>query len=202
VTPVYKLSASSVKGRTNYGSMLAGNPTFVLTDYESIATITPSVGATGVSFTSIPSTYKHLQIRLTYKDTTTSNQTVDLTIQFNNSSTGYAYHFINAQGSGITADGSTSQPYIDFECGGNSATGMTNMVGVGIIDLHDYASTTKNKTVKMFGGMNANATSTTHKLTFYSGLWNNTAAINRIDLNAGYSGMAAGSVFSLYGIKG
>jgi hypothetical protein len=28
VTPVYKLSASSVTGRTNYGSMLAGNPAF------------------------------------------------------------------------------------------------------------------------------------------------------------------------------
>jgi hypothetical protein len=28
VTPVYKLSASSITGRTNYGSMLAGNPAF------------------------------------------------------------------------------------------------------------------------------------------------------------------------------
>jgi hypothetical protein len=196
------MAITSIKRKTKSGEMLVGNSPFIPTDFESIATITPSVSATGVSFTSIPGTYKHLQIRLTYKDTTTSNQTTDLTIQFNNSSTGYAYHFINAQGSGITADGSTSQPYIDFECGGNSAAGMTNIVGVGIIDLHDYASTTKNKTVRMFGGMNANSTSTTHKLTFYSGLWNNTAAINRIDLNAGYSGMATGTTFALYGIKG
>jgi hypothetical protein len=45
VTPVYKLSASSVTGRTNYGSMLAGNPAFELPgDFESIATVT--VGGT------------------------------------------------------------------------------------------------------------------------------------------------------------
>jgi hypothetical protein len=43
VTPVYKLSASSVTGRTNYGSMLAGNPAYVPTDFESIATV--SVGS-------------------------------------------------------------------------------------------------------------------------------------------------------------
>jgi hypothetical protein len=56
VTPVYKLSASSVTGRTNYGSMLAGNPAFELPgDFESIATV--SVGGGGaayVEFTSIP----------------------------------------------------------------------------------------------------------------------------------------------------
>jgi hypothetical protein len=46
VTPVYKLSASSVTGRTNYGSMLAGNPAFEFpgTAFEPIATVT--VGGT------------------------------------------------------------------------------------------------------------------------------------------------------------
>jgi hypothetical protein len=64
VTPVYKLSASSVTGRTNYGSMLAGNPVFVDTDFESIATVTVGGGgAATVEFTSIPGTYQHLQIR-------------------------------------------------------------------------------------------------------------------------------------------
>jgi hypothetical protein len=47
VTPVYKLSASSITGRTNYGSMLAGNPAYELpADFESIATVT--VGSGGV----------------------------------------------------------------------------------------------------------------------------------------------------------
>jgi hypothetical protein len=51
VTPVYKLSASSVTGRTNYGSMLAGNPAFVDTDFESIATVT--VGSGGAAMWSL-----------------------------------------------------------------------------------------------------------------------------------------------------
>jgi hypothetical protein len=57
VTPVYKLSASSVTGRTNYGSMLAGNPAFAIpTDFESIATVTVGGGgAATVTFSSIPS---------------------------------------------------------------------------------------------------------------------------------------------------
>jgi hypothetical protein len=65
VTPVYKLSASSVTGRTNYGSMLAGNPAFELPtgDFESIATVTVGGGGAAMwSFTSIPATYKHLQL--------------------------------------------------------------------------------------------------------------------------------------------
>jgi hypothetical protein len=40
VTPVYKLSASSIKGRTNYGNMLAGNSVFISTitlDYLVVA---------------------------------------------------------------------------------------------------------------------------------------------------------------------
>jgi hypothetical protein len=45
VTPVYKLSASSITGRTNYGSMLAGNPAYdFLPDFESIATVTVGSG--------------------------------------------------------------------------------------------------------------------------------------------------------------
>jgi hypothetical protein len=66
VTPVYKLSASSVTGRTNYGSMLAGNPAFEFpTDFESIATVTVGGGgASSISFTSIPATYKHLQLEI------------------------------------------------------------------------------------------------------------------------------------------
>jgi hypothetical protein len=61
MTPVYKLSASSVTGRTNYGSMLAGNPVFLDTAFESIATV--SVGSGGVSSVTLvlSCTYKHLQ---------------------------------------------------------------------------------------------------------------------------------------------
>ena len=43
------------------------------TSYESIATVTVGAGgSSSISFTSIPSTYKHLQIRAITRDTGTS----------------------------------------------------------------------------------------------------------------------------------
>ena len=69
---VYKLSAAGgiTTPRTNYSSFLAGNAAFVPGAYESIASTT--VGSGGVStitFSSIPDTYKHLQIRYTARVT-------------------------------------------------------------------------------------------------------------------------------------
>lgn len=40
MTPVYKLSASSIKGRTNYGSMLAGNTAYVPKEYLALNYLT------------------------------------------------------------------------------------------------------------------------------------------------------------------
>ena len=45
MTPVYKLSASSITGRTTYGSMLAGNPT-----YFNIADRAVFMGGAGSSY--------------------------------------------------------------------------------------------------------------------------------------------------------
>ena len=62
---VYKLSGTSVKnGRTEYSSFLAGNPKFVPNSFESIATTTVGSNVSEVTFSSIPSTYTHLQFRL------------------------------------------------------------------------------------------------------------------------------------------
>ena len=187
------------------GILDSGGAAASTSSYESIATLTPSSGATSVNFTSIPSTYSHLQIRATYKDTTTSDQTTDITFYFNGGTGSFqkfAYHNLLGNGASATASAASTQTYSDFEFGSSSATGMSNIVGVGIIDIIDYASTTKNKTVRMFGGMNANATTSTHKLTLGSAFWNQTTAISEINIFAGYSAFATGTTFALYGIKG
>jgi hypothetical protein len=108
VTPVYKLSASSVTGRTNYGSMLAGNPAFVPPgDFQSIATVSVgSGGAANVEFTSIPATYTHLQLRWIAKtDRVNTDDVVNMTF---NSDTGanYSWHYI--RGNGVAASSSAA----------------------------------------------------------------------------------------------
>jgi hypothetical protein len=70
-----------------------------------------------------------------------------------------------------------------------------------IIDIHDYASTTKNKTVRSFFGHDRNGAGSVY---LYSGLWMNTGAITSLSLGqANFSGtFDTGTVASLYGIKG
>jgi hypothetical protein len=71
---------------------------------------------------------------------------------------------------------------------------------VAIIDIHDYASTTRNKTVRSFEGSDNNGTG---DVTLVSGLWLNTAAVTSATVSVlGGINYAAGTTISLYGIKG
>ena len=74
--------------------------------------------------------------------------------------------------------------------------------GVSIIDIHDYASTTKAKTVRSIGGFDDNATIGISRMQLSSGLWTQTTAISSLVFTFGGDALNAGSVFSLYGIKG
>jgi hypothetical protein len=191
VTPVYKLSASSVTGRTNYGSMLAGNPVFVDTAFESIATVSVGGGgAADVEFTSIPATYTHLQIRGIARADGNS-----ATIQFN-SDTGsnYAYHGFFGDGSSVAAASGTSQTKSDIMITASGA----NIFSATVLDILDYANTNKYKTTRSLSGTDANGSGF---LAPYSGLWMNTNAITSIKLTPYAGNFAQYSHFALYGIK-
>ena len=65
---VSKFSTNSLKTPLKYSSFLAGNAAVIGTSYESIATTTVgSGGASSITFSSIPATYAHLQIRGIFK---------------------------------------------------------------------------------------------------------------------------------------
>lgn len=173
--------------------------------FESIATATSSGSTSTITFSSIPSTYKHLQIRVLAKTTNTASAaSAYVYAKFNSDSTGanYVWHQLQGNGTTVSATGGTNNGQCYFpNLALTSEATLANMFGVGIIDIHDYASTTKNKTVRSFSGANTNSTSTAIRLSLDSNLWINTAAINRIDLTADNT-FAAGSTFALYGIKG
>lgn len=176
------------------------------TAYESIASITASGGETTLTFSSIPSTYQALQIRGIYRDsrTASSGGQLSLILRFNNDTTdaNYAAHTLQGNGATASASGSTSYPYI----GTGVSTGpssQTTTYGVNIIDIQDYASTTRNKTIRCFSGSNQNSTVDSEQvIKLESMLWQSTSAINEIDINCLYVSFAAGTTFALYGIKG
>jgi hypothetical protein len=184
----------SIKTGVISRSMLVGNPSYVPPSFESIATITPS--ASSVSFTSIPSTYKHLQLRYLARDNAGATLR-DMNLRLNNDTgTNYAFHFLRGSGAAVSVSGAASSSSIQANDILTGAGSTANIYGVGIIDIHDYASTTKNTTVRWFSGNDQNGSG---YVSLSSGLWINTAAVNRIDITQTF---AAGSVFSLYGIKG
>lgn len=151
-------------------------------------------GASTVTFSSIPSTYKHLQIRL-YAGT--DNADANIIARFNSDSgTNYNLHYLYGDGSAAAAGAAANNTSINA---GYVAPNLTNIFGVGIVDILDYADTNKFKTTRTLTGYDRNASG--NLLVFYSGAWRSTSAINSISLIAQGGNFKQYSSVALYGIK-
>lgn len=175
--------------------MLAGNDAYIPSDFESIATVTVSSTVSSVTFSSIPSTYTHLQIRAFLVSGYSANNQFRIN---GDSGTNYTWHQIQGDGSGASAYASnpTSNPPWGLN-NGNSSYPMAS-----IIDILDYANTNKYKTVRTLSGNDGTGT-TASRIGLYSSVWMNTSAITSISFYNDFgSTIAQYSHFALYGIKG
>ena len=157
-----------------------------------------SAGAASVTFSSIPSTYTHLQVRIIDRDTSAFNDSYGMYLKIN-SDTGsnYSTHYLLGTGATALAGGSASQtPIVIAQTAGGGM--LSNTFGVAILDFIDYKNTSKYKTIKSLSGYSTNSTVTNTTLT--SGLWMNTNAITTITLTPGAGNWAQYSSFALYGI--
>lgn len=163
--------------------------------YESIASVTATGGST-VTFSSIPSTYQDLQIRVLVRTTTDA---ADFRLTANGVTSGYASHFLTGTGSvGATEYSAAANIRLDTGAGNNVNSYQHSAI---IIDIHDYASTTRNKTFRMFYGADYNTTG--GEVYIGSGLTTSTSAISSLSFDVlGGKVLANPSFFSLYGIKG
>jgi len=157
-----------------------------------ISTTTLASAASSVTFSSIPADYKHLQIRFT---SLFVNARIDITF---NSDTGsnYSYHLVQGNGSATYAEAGTSTASIRVWPNGNSTVSGTP--NVGIVDVLDYANTSKFKTARILNGYDQNGAGI---ISLNSGLWRNTNAITSIVLALNTGNFAQNSSFTLYGIK-
>lgn len=164
------------------------------TAFESIATVTVGAGGTSaVTFSSIPSTYTHLQVRAFGKDASIYGA---IFMRLNNdTASNYSRRGVYGDGSSVAAFGATSAPYMNVVTTPASSGGF----GAAVIDILDYASTSKNKTIRSLSGYDNNGSGIA---VLYSGCWfNNTTAVSRIDIISD-STIGQYSSFALYGIKG
>ena len=165
-----------------------------------IASVTITSNGVNPVFSSIPQNFQHLQLRCYMRAAgATSYQYVYFRL---NGDTGnnYIYHYLNGNGtSAVAAGGAPSSGYglIGYSA---SNSNTTNVFSTVIIDILDYTSTTKNKTLKSIYGMDINASGSNTGL--WSGLYlpSTIAAITQIDLGPDSYGCLAGSRFDLYGI--
>jgi hypothetical protein len=166
--------------------------------YELISTTTLSSTATSITLSSIPSTYKHLQIRMVAQSTRPSVQD-DNYMEFNGNttSTNYYSHRLAADGSSVYSATNANLLNLGPIAGNSNA----NIFGVKIIDILDYANTSKNTTVRAVSG-NPNTTGGAERIGLYSGVFNNTAAITSILFYNSNNPFASKTRVSLYGIKG
>ena len=188
---------------------LLGGAAPELGDYESIQTYTVGAGGQStITFSSIASTYKHLQVRAITKAVSATAGGAALFLRMNSDSgNNYSIHQLYGNGSSAAAaaDSSISYAFVGNNGGYQSLTvgDGASMYSAHVIDILDYANTSKYKTVRAIHGRDNN--STTGRIMLESGLWQSTTAINSLSFTmrdgAGASNIAQYSSFALYGIK-
>jgi hypothetical protein len=181
------------------GAILAGayGDVAPVGDFESIATVTVgSGGSSEALFSSIPSTFQHLQLRIFYRNegATTSRMRLRLNGDTGNN---YSIHVVLGDGSSASSSAAASASYtlgIGPSVSGNSGW------AVAVVDLLDYTNTNKNTTLRALNGVDQNGSG---EVGLWSGAWYNTAAVNSIRLFMDSAeDIGEFSKIALYGIRG
>ena len=186
------------------GAITAGlfsEPTAPVTSsYESIQTVTLASNQASITFSSIPATFKHLQIRALSRTTRAiTNDTLGVTFNSDTVASNYARHVLYGDGASAGAVGTTSNNDIGTTAGASCTTGV---FGVNVIDILDYTTTTiKTRTVRYLAGFDNNGSG---QVRLGSTLYLGTSPISTILIDAASGGgnLAQYSSFALYGIKG
>jgi hypothetical protein len=186
-----------------FASSISGSKA-INTSYESIQTVSVGSGGTAsITFSSIPSTYTHLQVRGILQSARPTFSRDEYKIRIN-SDTGnnYAWHNIYGSGTGTASAGNeVSVSYIL----GQDVVGSNGWWGTTVVDFLEYKNTNKSKTVRLLAGLDTNGAGVSGvngAITFGSGLWQNTNAITSITFTATNGNWNQYSQLALYGIKG
>lgn len=168
-------------------------------DFDSIATAVGTGSSGTITFSSIPATYKHLQLRVIARNTNVGTGAPGGNIRINgDSGANYSNHILYGNGANALTytQSSTSTPIIaDIVANGNAANIMSSF----IIDILDYASTSKYKTIRCLYGWDLNGSGI---VALNSVAWLNTAAVDSISIIAPADNFTTTSSFALYGIRG
>jgi hypothetical protein len=172
------------------------------TSYESIQTVDVGAGGSAsITFSSIPSTYKHLQIRCIMKKAGTGNDSFSLLTLNSDTGNNYATHYLLGTGA-VALAGANAPSISSIYAGVTWGTGSSfssSTFSAAVIDILDYTNTNKNTTVRTLTGTDGNGAG---QVDLNSGVWLNTAAVTTINIAGNGGNFNEYSHFALYGIKG
>lgn len=183
------------------GASALGFGIFASGAMESIATVTVGAGgASSINFTSIPATYQHLQVRWLWRSAVAGNGDFWSMIRLNGDTTtsNYARHTLYGTGAAAAAESGVNNSYTSYISLGPANGRTANVFSGVVVDVLDYGNTSKNTTVRAFGGYDANGAGL---VVLGSVLWRNTAAVTSLELAPAYDLFTQYSTAALYGIK-
>jgi hypothetical protein len=172
-------------------------------DFESIATVTVNgTSQNSITFSSIPATYAHLQIRASAKDNQSAHTDDGIYMYLNgDTAANYTRHSIVGDGATVMAYGTGGTSIAAVGQSATSHASQSDVFAPNVIDILDYANTNKYKTIRALTGMDTN--SSIGLIIPRSCLWMSTSAITSIELKSvgGAYNFVEYSHFALYGIK-
>lgn len=168
--------------------------------FELIASTYGTGSSSSITFTDIPATYNYLQLRVAAQASNGGFSTNSLEVRLN-SDTGnnYSKHALLYNGSAVAVGATTTDGMRSLiTIGGSGLTAGT--LGVGIVDIIDYADTSKYTTIKTQYGCDTNGGG---GIGLSSGQWRNTNAVTSLTIfETNNNNLSTVSSFHLYGIKG
>ena len=202
---IKSLKHSSLTDNAFYRSVLAGNGAYFPV-YESddfLEEVVLSTAASSVTFSSLgtyaTAGYKHLQIRMVTRADTSGF--AGHYMQFNgDTSANYTTHRLMGNGSSVSAYHYGTEDYIRLGDSERLTQSVAGAFAPTIVDLLDFASTTKTTTARVLNGRTGGVSGASPRIEFHSGLWTSTNAVTSV-LFKNYANYVAGTRFSLYGSK-
>lgn len=163
--------------------------------FQLIATALADGSSQSVTFASIPNTFTHLQLRIVANANLATRYNL---VRVNGNTSNYKSHVLYGDGSSVNSDAPSAGTGA-FVGGYYDVPSSTNHFGAAIVDILDYANTSKFKTFKSLSGVPSSAPI----IGLNSGAYLLTTAVTSVSVTCSGGGYYTnGSRFSLYGIKG
>ena len=168
--------------------------------FDFIATATASGSSSTITFSSIPQTYKHLQLRYAGKNNRDANQAGWLNLKINGSDPNYlqaVYSYNASAPEQLNVTNPSVNNGYTLAATGTQASALN--FGAGLVNILDYTSTSKIKTFRHMSG--ALSGSQVVCLIGTNTLNSTSAVTSLVVIGVDSANIGANSRFSLYGLK-